>query len=463
VRQIAHHDTSRRCGRVDAGPAVIAASHLGRINAEFSRRRIDEVLGNAAGDWHTHTTIRAHCGLVLEHHAQPCAKRPGRVRRTGQGDRMQTFAGTRARVQREGADLDNVIDLEAEHRAVRSHRDRGFDDVAARMDVVDEGLQPVRNKLDRAPEQHGRGGDGNFVVVQMQLDAERAANVGHDHAHIRFRQTKQFGVDGPHLVRHLRRVVDRQAAYAGIELGQQRACLQRHPGVARELQRAPDDMIGAGESGIRVAGADAVLESDVAVERRMQRRIPSLRPMHRLCREQRVGQRLEFPPRHLDQGQGILRQRPGFRNDDRHRLALPQHALHGERRLRRRTVIGQGGESGGPCRAHRADLPAVERSHHTGCLSRRAEIDALDQRMGKRTAQERRMQRAGNAHVRYSGRGRGRIAGPADAARGSRPACRPGCLRGVRMKMRPCRSPAVTGPAPPAARSRCRAGTGSRA
>ena len=147
---------------------------------------------------------------------------------------MQPFTDAAARVHRVRADFHDVVNMESQHRAIHFHRHRRIHHMTARVDVADEGLQPVRDELDRAAEQHRRGRDRDFVVVEVQLHAKRTADIRHDDPNIGFRQAEQFGVNGAHLVRHLRRLVHRESPQGGIELREDGARLERHARVARD-------------------------------------------------------------------------------------------------------------------------------------------------------------------------------------------------------------------------------------
>ena len=56
--------------------------------------------------------------------------------------------------------------------------------VLARVDVGHERFQAVGDELDRAAELDGGGGGGQLVAVGVDLEAERAADVGRDDLHV---------------------------------------------------------------------------------------------------------------------------------------------------------------------------------------------------------------------------------------------------------------------------------------
>ena len=69
VRQIPDLDASGGLEWIDARPSKIPAAHLGRIDAEFGRRRVHEMLGDAAGNRLSDAAVGADQGFVLEYRA----------------------------------------------------------------------------------------------------------------------------------------------------------------------------------------------------------------------------------------------------------------------------------------------------------------------------------------------------------------------------------------------------------
>ena len=183
----------------------------------------------------------------------------------------------------------------------------------ARVDVRDEGFQPVADVLHRAPGQDRGGADRHLVVIHVQLHAEATADVRGEHAHVLLGKAEAVGVDGAHLVRHLRGLMHGELAHARIELGDDGARLERHAGVAGETQRA----LHRAPAGRRRAALDRVLEGEVAAELRVQERRRGLE------RRFRVGKSIERLPFHFDALDRVLRDGAAFGEHDRHRLSLP--------------------------------------------------------------------------------------------------------------------------------------------
>src|ERR1700681_1966024 len=71
----------------------------------------------------------------------------------------------------------------------------------------------------------------HLVGIDMNLDAEGAADIPADDAHLRLLQPEMAQHDLLHHVRRLRRAVQRELAVGAIELGQDRARLQADAGV----------------------------------------------------------------------------------------------------------------------------------------------------------------------------------------------------------------------------------------
>ena len=78
-----------------------------------------------------------------------------------------------------------------------------------------------------------------------------------------------------HHVRRLGALIDRQPRLGGVPVGDHRARLQRHAGVAAEDEIRLDHLVGIGERLIDRAGVGAALEGEIVAERGMDdRRLP---------------------------------------------------------------------------------------------------------------------------------------------------------------------------------------------
>ena len=102
------------------------------------------------------------------------------------------------------------------------------------MDVGHEHFQAVGDELDGTAELDGGRGRGQFVAVGMDLEAERAADVGCDDLHVVLGHAERVG---KHMLEHVRALAaggDGELAGRRVVGGQQRARLQADGGVAAE-------------------------------------------------------------------------------------------------------------------------------------------------------------------------------------------------------------------------------------
>ena len=227
----------------------------------------------------------------------------------------------------------------------------------------------------------------------MHLDAERAADVLAQDAHLRLGEPEMLGDDVLHHVRRLGALVDRQAGLAGIPVGDHGARLERHARVAAEMEGRLDDCVGLREGGVHLAGVEQALEGEIIAEIRVDD--------GRLCIERRlhVGDGLELLVLDVDPLGRILRRRPRLGDDGRHRLALPAGALHGDGVLRRRFQSLQMRQHADPGRAYLGQLGARDdrddARHPLGISG----VDRGDAGMGVRRAQVDHMRHARQHHV----------------------------------------------------------------
>ena len=137
---------------------------------------------------------------------------------------------------------------------------------------VREALQPVGDELDGARQHHGDDGGGDLVGIDVHLDAVAAADVGADDAHVALGQPHVLGEHALHHVRRLRRVIDGELGAGAVVVGQDRARLQRHAGVAAEVEGGLDDHVGGRERLVDVAAVVDALEAEVVAEIGMDHR-----------------------------------------------------------------------------------------------------------------------------------------------------------------------------------------------
>ena len=103
--------------------------------------------------------------------------------------------------------------------------------MVAGVNIGVEALDPVSNEFNRPPEQLGQRIGRHLVGINMDLDAERAADVLADHSDLGFLKAKMQRRNILHHVWRLRALIDRKPSFRGVPVGDHRARLQRHAGV----------------------------------------------------------------------------------------------------------------------------------------------------------------------------------------------------------------------------------------
>ena len=216
--------------------------------------------------------VLRHRRLVLEGDPQPRAVIGAAIPRAREVDDLVALDRAAARICRIGADAGEVVDLDGEDLAGPAHRQARGDAVLARMDVGDEGFEPVGDELDGTPEQQRQRDHRHLVGIDVDLDAVGAADIAADHAHLGLRQVEMAQHDLFHHMRRLGRAMQRELAVGRVEVGEDRARLEADAGVAGEGEGLRHDRIGAGEGLVHRAGIDGPGESEVVAKRGVDRR-----------------------------------------------------------------------------------------------------------------------------------------------------------------------------------------------
>ena len=318
------------CERMRVVGDQVAPPDLQRVHADPHRGEIDQAFGDGGCDRMADRAVLAHHVLVLEHDARA---RP--IVRAGVGPAHEVhhlvgLDARRARIDRIRPDAGQIIDREGRDRAVALHADLRGDAVIARMDVGDEAFEPVGDELHRAPQQLRQRHRRHLVRVGVHLDAERAADVLGDDAHLLLLQIEMLGEQVLHHVRRLRALVDGQALLAGIPVGDDCARLIGDAGMAAEVERSLDDLIGFREALVGIASHMRALEGEIVAELGMDHGRSGIE------RGLGVGDDRQLLVHDFDQLAGIFGLRARTRHHGAHRLALPAGAIDRDGVLRRR-------------------------------------------------------------------------------------------------------------------------------
>ena len=189
------------------------------------------------------------------------------------------------------------------------------------MNVGIETFDPVGDELHGTPQQLRQRVRRHLVGIDMDLDAERAADILAHHANLRIVQPKMQRCDVLHHVRRLGSLIDRQPSLGGIPVGHHRARLQRHAGVAAEDELRFHHGIGGGECRIDRADIEVALEGEVVAERGIDD------GGCRIKRGAHVRDRLQLEVFHPDLFGGVFRQSAALGHNGGHGFALPADAV----------------------------------------------------------------------------------------------------------------------------------------
>ncbi len=272
VRQLLELDAGGSGRRIGVVGNEIAAAQLQRVHADARRRELDQALGDVGRDRMADRAVLAHHVLVLEHDAGERAVVRAGVGAADEIDDLVRLDAAGARIDGVGADAGEIVDLACGDGAGAGHADLRLDAVVAGVDVGDEALEAVGDELHRAPQQLRQRHRRHLVGIGVDLDAERAADVLGEHAHLVLGEPEVLGEQVLHHVRRLRALVDGEALLARVPVGDDGARLVGDAGVAAEHEGRLDDLVGVGKALVGLAGLVPALEGEIVAERGMDHR-----------------------------------------------------------------------------------------------------------------------------------------------------------------------------------------------
>ena len=205
--------------------------------------------------------ILAHHVLVLEHDAGPRAIVLRKIGAADQVDDLVGLDGAGTRVHRIGTDAGEIVDLERHDGPVALDADPALAAMVAGVDIGVEAFDPVGDEFDRPAQQLRQRIGRHFIGVDMNLDAEGAADVLADHANLRVLKPKMKRRDVLHHVRRLRALVDRQPRLGDVPVGDHRTRLQRHAGMPPEDEFRFHHLVGIGKRLIDGAGIETAVRT----------------------------------------------------------------------------------------------------------------------------------------------------------------------------------------------------------
>ena len=265
--------------------------------------------------------------------------------------------------------------------------------MVAGVDVGVEALDPVGDELDRPAQQFRQRVSRHFVGVDVDLDAERAADILADHANLGVLQTKVERRNVLHHVRRLGALVDRQPRLRDVPVGDHGTRLQRDAGMPAEHKFRLHHRVGIGKRPIDGADIELALERQIVAQRRVNDR------RFRIERGAHVGHRIQLAVFNRDDFRGVFRHRTAGRHDRGNGLSLPAHMVDRDR------MLGGGFETlhmrqhADPWRDDRRQFsPRHHRDDARDALCR-GRIDGNDAGMRMRRAQEDDMRHPRQFHV----------------------------------------------------------------
>jgi len=308
-------------------------------------------------------------------------------------DRHHAFINGRAAVGGIGAEGGERVHGEPPDAAVCIHAEPRLHPLVAGLDVADEGFQPVGGIFDRPAEDPADGRDRDLLAIDVQLDAEPAADIGRHHADEVLGDAEMARQRVLLVPGRLVAAMDGEPAFARVVVGDHGPRFERHAGMAREGEAALRDMRRPGKRGLRVAGPDRGGIGEIAAEFRMGRRGVLVQGAVADC-----GRRQRLP---LDGncGRGVFGERAAGGDHRGDGVALPDRAVHRDGMLRRRDQRWQMIHFPLPGGADRRNVGPGEHSctRHGG--ERRRGIDLHDPGMRVRAPDEGEVEQAGKPEV----------------------------------------------------------------
>ena len=242
----------------------------------------------------------------------------------------------------------------------------------AGVNVGDEALDAVGDEFHRPLEHFRQRHRRHLVGVSVHLDAERAADVLGDDAHLLVLQAEMLGEQVLHHVRRLRAVIDGHALLAFVPVGHHGARLGGDAGVAAEHEGGLHHRVGFGESLVGRADLQLAFEAEIVAERGVDHRRLGIE------RGFRIGDRGQGLVGHVDKLAGVLGLRARARDHGADGFALPAGALDRERILRRGFEALEMGEHADPGCHHLGKFCAGDDGDDAGRFLRFACVDRGD-------------------------------------------------------------------------------------
>ena len=337
--------------------------------------------------------VLAHHVLVLEHDAGAGTIVFRHIWAADKVDDLVGFDGAGARIHRIGSDAGEIIDLERRDGPVALDTDPPLTAMVAGVDVGIKTFDPVGDEFDRPAQQFRQRIGRHFIGINMDLDAEGAADILADHTNLLLLQPQMEGRDVLHHVRRLRALIDRQPLIGGIPVGYHRARLQRHAGMPAKDEIRLHHLVGIGECCVDGTGIEVALEGEIIAERRVNHRC------FRIKRSAHVRHRFQFLVFNPHEFGCVLGHRATGCHDGGDGLALPADPIDRDRMLRRRLEALQMREHANPGRDDGRKLRASHNGDDAGQPPRLCCIDSDDFRVRMGRAQEHRMRHARQFHI----------------------------------------------------------------
>lgn len=265
-----------------------------------------------------------------------------------------------------------------------------------------EVLAPVLAPQHGTPEHPRRVRDQQLLDVQDALLAEAAAHIGGDDAHRPGVQAERVGDRLAQPVRGLRTGPDGQPAAVRVDLGRDRAGLDRRRDIAVCLELLAHHGMRGGERLVRIADPGGHRDRDVVTELLVDQGRFGGKGLFRVHGD---GQRGVAD---VDEFEGVLGEVAVLGEHDGDGLADVSdlvggeqgHGRHPDQRVQKRGETGRGAqlllvEHGcQPCH-----IGACPDGDHAGGVEGGTDVHRLDARVGLRAAQERGLDAAGKGYV----------------------------------------------------------------
>ena len=218
----------------------ISQTYLKRVQAEFTRRHVDQPLHHKGRHRTANAAIRAHGRLAGRHAAHSPVIVFNAIRPRQEADHLHRLYASRPWINRIGADIANDLCGHAENPTRFVHSHLGIDNLIESLARGKQVFASIRAPFDRTANLAREDADQRFFGIERGLAAEAAADIGRDHPKVTSWNVKRLHKRILDDARHLRRRVQRHVAFRRLKFREAYATLKRKRRLAMNAKTRLD-------------------------------------------------------------------------------------------------------------------------------------------------------------------------------------------------------------------------------